>query len=123
MAMENELIKSLMKKPITLRFPNERAQPVERMRGKVTWKIEKCIGCTLCAKICPSKAVELIGEGRNADIRYYIGRCLFCGECVDICPTEAIETTKEFELAFTQPKEMTLEFRRTKRNLDSSRKK
>ncbi|MFB0501926.1 MAG: 4Fe-4S binding protein [Candidatus Bathyarchaeia archaeon] len=120
MAMEDDLIKSLMKKPITLRFPYERARPVERMRGKVAWKIEKCIGCTLCAKICPSEAIELIGEGRNAEIRYHIGRCLFCGECVDICPTKAIETTKEFELAFTQPKEMILEFRRTKRDLESS---
>ncbi|NIR86765.1 4Fe-4S dicluster domain-containing protein [Candidatus Bathyarchaeota archaeon] len=119
--MEDELIGNLMKKPITLRFPYERAQPVERTRGKVTWKIEKCIGCTLCAKICPSEAVELIGKGRNAEIRYRVGRCLFCGECVDICPTKAIQTTKEFELAFTQPKDMILEFRRTKRESESSR--
>lgn len=114
MAMEDELFGNLRKKPITLRFPYERAEPVERMRAKVTWEIEKCIGCTLCARICPSKAVELMGKGRNAEIRYYVGRCLFCGECVDICPTKAIQNTKEFELAFTQPKEMITEFRRAK---------
>lgn len=120
MAMEDDLIKSLIKKPITLRFPYERAQPVERMRGEINWKIEKCIGCTLCAKVCPSEAVEIIGKGQNAEIRYHIGRCLFCGECVDICPTKAIQTTKKFELAFTKPKQMTLKFRKTKRHLASS---
>lgn len=116
MAMEDELIGSLRKKPITLRFPYERAKPVEGTRGRVTWVIEKCIGCTLCERICPSKAIELIGKGRYAEIRYFIGRCLFCGECVDVCPTEAIETTKEFELVFTDPNEMILEFRRTKKD-------
>ena len=112
--MEGDLLRNLRKKPITIRFPYERAQPVERIRGKVTWEIEKCIGCMLCERICPSRAIELIGKGRSAEIRYYLGRCLFCGECVDICPTEAIETTKEFELAFTRPDMMIIEFRRTK---------
>ena len=115
MAMERELLKSLGRKPVTLRFPYERAEPVEGMRAKVSWEIEKCIGCALCAKICPASAIELIGRGREAEIRYFVGRCIFCGECVDICPTDAIHTTKEFELAFTTPKQMTIEFRRPKK--------
>jgi len=121
MAMEDELFRSLRKKPVTLRFPYERAQPVERMRAKVTWEIGKCIGCTLCAKICPSEAIELIGTGGNAEITYHVDRCIFCGECVDICPTNAIYTTKEFELAFTQPGEMIVEFKRPKKDDESSR--
>lgn len=112
MAMEDELLESLKKKPVTLRFPYERARPEDRMQAKVTWEIEKCIGCNLCVKVCPSNAIKLIGRGRKAEIRYHVGRCLFCGECVDVCPTKAIQTTKEFELAFTKPEEMILEFRR-----------
>ncbi|MFQ6094783.1 MAG: 4Fe-4S binding protein [Candidatus Bathyarchaeia archaeon] len=114
MAMEGNLLQNLMKKPITRRFPYDRAQPVKGMRGKVTVEIEKCIGCTLCERICPSRAIEVIGKGRSAEITYHVGRCLFCGECVDVCPTEAIKTTKEFELAFTRPSSMIIEFRRTK---------
>ncbi len=123
MAMERELFKSFRRKPVTLRFPYERDQPVERMRAKVSWEIEKCIGCALCAKICPSNAIELIGEGRKAEIRYYLGRCIFCGECVDICPTQTISTTKEFELAFTRPEQMTIEFRRSKKKRKNSSEK
>lgn len=115
MAMERELFKSLGRKPVTLRFPYEREEPVEGMRGKVSWEIEKCIGCALCAKICPSSAIELVGKGRKAEIRYFVGRCIFCGECVDICPTETIFTTTEFELAFTGPKQMIVEFRRPRK--------
>jgi len=114
MAMEGELLQNLTKKPVTMRFPYERAKPFERMRGKVTWEIDKCIGCNLCERICPSAAIEIVGKGRSAEIRYHVGRCLFCGECVDVCPTKAIETTREFELAFTKPESMTIEFRRTK---------
>lgn len=113
MAMEGELLRNLAKKPITMRFPYERAQPFERMKGRVTWDIEKCIGCALCERICPSMAIEIEGKGRSAEIQYYVGRCLFCGECVDVCPTKAIEMTKEFELTFTQLEEMIIEFRRT----------
>jgi len=114
MAMEGELLENLRKKPITLCFPYEKTQPVKGIRAKVAWEIEKCIGCTLCARVCPSKAIELLGKGRNTEIKYHVGRCLFCGECADICPTKAIWTTTEYELTFTRPEEMIIEFRRTK---------
>ena len=114
MAMEKELLKNLTKKPITLRYPSEKARPVEGMRAKVTWDIEKCIGCGLCPQICPSKAIELTGKDSKAEITYYLDRCLFCGECVDICPTKAIKTTSEFELAFTSRKETTIHYKRSR---------
>jgi NAD(P)H-quinone oxidoreductase subunit I len=114
MAMEGELFRSLREKPVTLLFPHERAEPVEGIRAKVTWEIEKCIGCNLCVRICPSRAIELTGKGREAEITYDVGRCIFCGECVDICPTKAIYATKEFELAFTRPRQMIIEFKRPK---------
>ena len=123
MALEDELLKSFAKKPVTVRYPYEQIAPVEGMRGKVNWVIERCIGCALCETICPSSAIELIGTGRMAEIRYFIGRCLFCGECVDVCPVEAIETTTEYELTFTNPTDLILEFRRRETIPKSSKKK
>ena len=112
--MERELLKNVAKKPATLRYPSEKAPPVEGIRAMVTWRIEQCIGCNLCIQICPSSAIRMTGKGTEAEITYHLDRCVFCGECVDICPTKAIETTTEYELAFFDREEMTLDFTRSK---------
>jgi formate hydrogenlyase subunit 6/NADH:ubiquinone oxidoreductase subunit I len=112
MTIEKELLENAMKKPATLLYPSEKALPVERIRGRVAWEIEECIGCGLCSKICPSEAIEMIGKGREADIIYHLDRCMFCGECVDICPTKAIRTTSDYELASATREEMTIHYRR-----------
>jgi len=114
-AIENDMFKNLKEKPITLQFPYERREPVERIRAKVSWDIDKCIGCRLCVMICPGNAIQLIGRGRQAEIKYNVGRCIFCGECVDVCPTKTIHTTKEFELVFNNRREMIIHFKRKKR--------
>ncbi|RJS93444.1 4Fe-4S dicluster domain-containing protein [Candidatus Bathyarchaeota archaeon] len=116
MAMENELFRNLKQKPVTLQFPYEREEPVEGVRAKVSWNIDKCVGCLLCVRVCPGNAIEILGRGRKAEIKYNIGRCLFCGECVDVCPTKAIYTTKEFELVFNSQREMIIHFKRKKRS-------
>lgn len=112
MSMERELLKNAKKKPVTILYPYEKAPIVKGMRAMVTWKIESCIGCGLCPKVCPSTAIEMFGKGKEAEITYLLDRCIFCGECVDICPTEAIEVTTEYELAFTNRNEMTIHFKR-----------
>lgn len=112
--MERELLKNVAKKPATLRYPAEKAPPVEGLRAMVTWRIERCIGCNLCVQICPSAAIRMTGNGTEAEITYHLDRCVFCGECVDICPTKAIETTSEYELAFFDRDEMALNFTRSR---------
>lgn len=115
MTMEKEMLKHLKQRPSTLVFPYEKNELVEGMRNEVSWKIEKCIGCSLCVKICPSSAIQLVGKGKKSDIIYDLGRCIFCGECVDICPTKAIHAKTELELVFTNYKDMTKRFRRSRK--------
>lgn len=60
---------------------------------------ELCVGCKICEKICPEKAIlevisPLIVDGRLArknrmDID--ANKCTFCGECVVLCPLNAIK--------------------------------
>jgi formate hydrogenlyase subunit 6/NADH:ubiquinone oxidoreductase subunit I len=120
--MEEELLRSLGKKPVTLLFPHEQAELVEGIRAKPSWLIENCVGCNLCVRICPSRAIKMMGKQRDAEIIYDVGRCIFCGECVDVCPTKAVYTTKEFALAFIRPRQMIIEFKRPKKRPKPSSK-
>ena len=49
--------------------------------------IEKCTGCTLCAKKCPTTAI--IGSARNP---HFIieDKCIGCGICYDVCKFAAV---------------------------------
>jgi formate hydrogenlyase subunit 6/NADH:ubiquinone oxidoreductase subunit I len=112
MTMEKELLKNFTKTSATLHYPYKKIIQVDGLRAKVTWNIERCIGCRLCLEICPSNAIEMIGEKEDAEIIYNLDRCIFCGECVDICPTNAIVSTKEYELTYRKVEEMKIIFNR-----------
>jgi formate hydrogenlyase subunit 6/NADH:ubiquinone oxidoreductase subunit I len=101
MAMQRELIKNAFDKPCTLIYPFEKAVPPKGLRGKHQYDPEKCIGCGLCARVCPSFAIELIGPpGPKCEgIKVDLGKCLFCQQCEEVCPTKAIILTEEYELA------------------------
>jgi len=47
---------------------------------------EKCVGCKMCVKSCPSQAVAM--DGKLATIA--VESCTFCGSCVSSCKFNAI---------------------------------
>ncbi|HOZ53286.1 MAG TPA: 4Fe-4S binding protein [bacterium] len=57
--------------------------------------VDKCIGCGICAKICPDSAANLINiKGQNkAKINY--DYCKGCGLCAKECPVKAISMKPE----------------------------
>jgi NADH-quinone oxidoreductase subunit I len=75
--------------------------------------MEKCIGCELCAGVCPAKCIYVRGldnppdhpvsPGERYGFVYEINylRCIHCDLCVEACPTEAITESKLFEFSFT----------------------
>jgi NADH-quinone oxidoreductase subunit I len=79
--------------------------------------MEKCIGCELCAGVCPAKCIYVRGKdndpqnptspGERFGFIYEINylRCIHCDMCVEACPTEAITETKLFEFSFTNRKD------------------
>jgi NADH-quinone oxidoreductase subunit I len=95
----------------------KRAKP-ERLHGRHVLNryedgMEKCIGCELCAGVCPARCIYVRGADNPPDdpvspgerygyvyeINYL--RCIHCDLCVEACPTEAITETKLFEFSFT----------------------
>jgi len=115
------LLGQMFKKPFTNKFPAKYAPnsttkfleavgkgkakmipPVEtppNFRGKIQYDREKCIGCKLCIKVCPSGAIEF--KEKDKKIKIYLARCTFCSQCNDICPVSCLSMGDEFLLADT----------------------
>jgi len=52
---------------------------------------EKCVGCTLCVKVCPFGAIE-VNDAKVAVID--LTKCTVCGACFEACKFDAIEIRK-----------------------------
>jgi len=68
-----------------------------RFRGKIAYDREKCIGCQLCVRICPAKAIEFIPDEKK--VRIFVSRCCFCSQCNEVCPVSCLSMTDEFLLS------------------------
>ena len=109
--MTGELLKSLFKRPATVKYPAVKFDPPQGFRGKIEFYADKCIGCKLCVRDCPSEAIEIrkVGEKRF-EAEFNLGNCIFCGQCVDSCNKDALGISKDFELAQLKPDKLTILF-------------
>ncbi len=100
------MIRNFFSKPMTVQFPHESIPIPEGYRGRHEYRIDDCISCGLCAKICPNKAIDMIeapAELKDDYPKTYprvdLGKCCFCGLCDDICPKDSLKLSKFFFLA------------------------
>ena len=109
--MLEELLHSLTKKPATVKYPAEGKEMPEGFRGKLKFYPEKCIGCKLCMRDCPTNAIEIIKKGeKEFEAIIDLGKCIYCSQCVDSCPKGALEVTGEYELAQLDNKKLKVTF-------------
>ena len=52
---------------------------------------EKCVGCTLCVKVCPFDALFM--SEKKAVVK--VEQCTLCGACIDACKFDAITLKRE----------------------------
>lgn len=110
------VLKYAFKRPVTLRYPEEKRKLPPRSRGRhylTKWNDgkERCVGCELCAIVCPPQAIYVKpaenkpgeevshGERYAKDFQINMLRCIYCGYCEEACPTGAIILGNDFELS------------------------
>lgn len=110
-------LKQMIEPRITTQYPEEKRPKPPRFHGRHVLNryedgMEKCIGCELCAGVCPANCIYVRGKdnlledpvspGERYGFVYEINylRCIHCDLCVEACPTEAITESKLFEFSF-----------------------
>ncbi|MCL1599180.1 MAG: NADH-quinone oxidoreductase subunit NuoI [Actinomycetia bacterium] len=103
---------------VTRKYPQEKRVKPQRFHGRHVLNryedgMEKCIGCELCAGVCPANCIYVRGADNPQDAPVSPGerygfvyeinmlRCIFCAMCVEACPTTAITMTHLFEMSVT----------------------
>jgi NADH-quinone oxidoreductase subunit I len=111
-------LKVMFEDRVTNEYPNDKREKPERFHGRHVLNryedgMEKCIGCELCAGVCPARCIYVRGADNPPDAPVSPGerygfvyeinylRCIHCDLCVEACPTEAITESKLFEFSFT----------------------
>lgn len=101
--MFGDVAVSFFRRPITEKYPFERREAPERLRGQLHWIADNCTGCGLCAKDCPAEAIDVIVLDKKAKrfvLRYNVDRCTYCAQCVNSCRQESLfMSDKDWELA------------------------
>ena len=111
-------LRQMGKPRVTRSYPEDKREKPDRFHGRHVLNryedgMEKCIGCELCAGVCPARCIYVRGAdnppeapvspGERFGFIYEINmlRCIFCALCVEACPTEAITMTNLFEMSVT----------------------
>ncbi|KAF0125622.1 MAG: NAD(P)H-quinone oxidoreductase subunit I [Elusimicrobia bacterium] len=123
-----EALRQLFKQPATSAYPFSKAKLQPKFRGRIDFESAKCIGCKMCVRVCPAKALEIVLSAdqpaapaasagdtmqhgvpvqsqapapakKKFDCVMHLDRCVYCAQCVEVCPKKALISTDDFELA------------------------
>ncbi len=96
--MLTDVFNAFISKPITQKYPVQRTPVPVKLRGKLFWDHQRCSGCGLCVKDCPSDAIEVITIDRTNKrfvMVYHLDKCTYCAQCVVNCRFKCLEMSAE----------------------------
>ncbi|HUT36897.1 MAG TPA: 4Fe-4S dicluster domain-containing protein [Planctomycetota bacterium] len=99
-----EAIKAVFCGPYTSKFPAEPSPAPPAYRGQGQFDEDECVACGGCARVCPSKAIDVVDQPEldppTRTIVRHDDRCVFCGQCEAQCLTgKGVHLTNEYELS------------------------
>ena len=90
-SMSGLVLKWMLRKPFTRRYPFEVRPPIPGSRGALVIDLSTCVFCGICAKKCPTQAIEVDRAAKRWTIDRL--RCITCNYCVENCPKKSLALT------------------------------
>lgn len=92
--MAKTVTRNLFQGYATLMYPKRQRVFTKITRGRVENDIARCIFCGLCAKRCPTYAIEVVKESKDWEIDRL--KCCVCNLCVEICPVKCLSMENQY---------------------------
>ena len=80
-------------------YPYVKPQLDTNFRGQPVFDMQLCVGCGLCGKECPARAIEMVNVEGKKRPQFRLDKCIFCFQCAETCSRHAITNSGLYELA------------------------
>jgi ferredoxin len=68
---------------------------------------QRCNGCNVCERICPTNALNWIAEGEESHLMFTTSACVSCEKCL-ACPQDALLLVNNSEVFLTEKRLITM---------------